>query len=213
MWYASLPGRRAFQVAGDLFLIAWCCGWVLAGIWVHGLVAALAEPVLRLRTLGSSYDQVLREQGDRLLELPLLGERLRDAFHAAAAPGVDLARAGADLADTLGRVAFGLGVVTAVAPILLAAVPWLYWRVRFARRARATARLVAAGASLDLLALRALAGRSLPVLTRIDLDPCRGWRQQDAGTIRALADLELAACGIRAAGRPGPAPIETRDPG
>jgi hypothetical protein len=70
-------------------------------------------------------------------------------------------------------------------------------RIRFARRASNARRLVSAGAGVDLLALRALAGQRLTSLTAIDPDPMAAWRRGDDAVMRSLAALELKSSGVR----------------
>jgi hypothetical protein len=74
---------------------------------------------------------------------------------------------------------------------------WLIPRIRFARRASSAKALVAGGAGIDLLALRALSRQRVGVLTGIDPDPAAAWRRGDAEVLRSLAALELRSSGVR----------------
>jgi hypothetical protein len=92
-------------------------------------------------------------------------------------------------------------LVVAVAVVLVA---WLPWRIRWVQRTRAARRLLAAHADPALFALRALTNRSLRDLLRVHPDPARAWRAGDPAATAALAQLELAALGLRhRAGRRG----------
>jgi hypothetical protein len=51
---------------------------------------------------------------------------------------------------------------------------------------------------LDLFALRALARQPLTALARLHPDAADAWRRRDPEAVRALADLELRACGLKA---------------
>ncbi|MGR0317913.1 hypothetical protein [Agromyces sp. ZXT2-3] len=69
--------------------------------------------------------------------------------------------------------------------------------VRAIRAGRTTAVLARPGGA-DLLALRALTGRSLVGVLAADPDAAvTGWREGDPDTIRALAALEAGAVGVR----------------
>jgi hypothetical protein len=79
--------------------------------------------------------------------------------------------------------------------VLLVAVLYVPFRIRFVRRASAARRFV--GADPALLALRALANQPLRSLTAISHDPVAAWRENDPATVRALADLELRTLGLK----------------
>jgi len=70
-------------------------------------------------------------------------------------------------------------------------------RIRFAVRASMLAKQLRAGASLDLLALRALSSQKLSTVLAVDADPLAAWRRGDPAVVRALAQLELEASGVR----------------
>ncbi len=89
-----------------------------------------------------------------------------------------------------------LALAVVAAPILVAATPWLYLRLRFFRRKLTVTALVATPAGEQLLALRALTNRSPAKLAAVSADPVGGWRREDPNTIHALAALELRAAGI-----------------
>ena len=95
------------------------------------------------------------------------------------------------------NLAVGLGWGIAVVPIATILLFWLVPRLRFTRRAATTRRLVRAGITVDLLALRALTNQKLSVFAAIDADPVSAWRRGDAEVMRSLAALELKASGVR----------------
>ena len=53
------------------------------------------------------------------------------------------------------------------------------------------------GASVDLLALRALSNPKLAVIAAVDPDPAGAWRRNDPAVITALANLELRSSGVK----------------
>ena len=95
------------------------------------------------------------------------------------------------------NLAVGLGWGIAVVPIATILLFWLVPRLRFTRWAATTRRLVRAGITVDLLALRALTNQKLSVFAAIDADPVSAWRRGDAEVMRSLAALELKASGVR----------------
>ena len=50
-WYSELPSRRARQILGDAWLVAWIALWVWVGFRLHDLIMNLAAPGLAI-TLG-----------------------------------------------------------------------------------------------------------------------------------------------------------------
>ena len=95
------------------------------------------------------------------------------------------------------QLATGLGIGIAVLPILTILVFWLVPRIRFARRAGTAKAMLKQGASIDLLALRALANQRVGVLMAIDSDVAGAWRRNEPEVLRTLANLELRSSGVR----------------
>jgi hypothetical protein len=85
-------------------------------------------------------------------------------------------------------------------PIITILVLWLVPRLLFVRRASAVKAQVQSGASLDLLALRALSTQRLSTLAKVDGDPLAAWRRGDEAVVRQLAQLELKSSGVRMEG-------------
>lgn len=195
--YAELPARRLRQVAGDLFLLGWLALWAWLGRQVHDATMALAAPGHRLESASAGLAARLRDAGDALAGVPLVGDEASEPFEGAGDAADRAAEAGRAQVEAVGTLADWLGVVVALAPILVLAVVYLPARVRFVRRARAGRALVDSAADLDLFALRALAHQPLHVLARISDDPARAWRERDPALLRSLAALELEAAGLR----------------
>ncbi len=195
--YADLPARRRGQVLADLLMVAWILLWAKVGHAVHDSALSLAEPGHRLQDAGSSFRERLKTAGEGVDDLPLLDDRVAEPFRDAAGAGTSIEDAGRDLVDAVERLATTLGWVTALTPVLIVGAFWLAARLRFVRRATAAQSLVDSVDDLDLFALRAMANQPLQRLARISPDPAGAWRRGDTETIRELAGLELAACGLR----------------
>lgn len=203
-WYADAPARRARQVAADLFTLGWVIAWVLVGRWVFTLVMGLAAPADPLRSAGVGLHDRMTEAAARVVEIPLVGDRIEVPFSGAAGVGTDLVSAGDSLEDSVRSVAWIVSVVSAGAPVFLVLLLWALVRVSWMRRARRLAVEVGDPESLELLALRALVRQDPRRLQQVFPDPVGAFRSGDPESLRTLADLELAEVGLRA-GRAGAA--------
>lgn len=206
--YADLTGRRTLQILSDLFVLGWIAVWVWAGRTVHDATLALRQPADTLASAGGSFSGNMTTAGDQLGRVPGIGDDLRRPFESAAGTGNQITKAGQDLGIAVDRLAFILGILIALVPILIVVGSWLILRWRFARRATAAQRFIDADADLDLFALRAMARQPMHRLAEISDDPAGAWRRQETTTIRALALLELRASGLRPPtdSRPGLSP-------
>jgi hypothetical protein len=201
--YADTPARRTRQVLADLFVASWTALWVWLAVTVNEQVNRLQAPGRTLESAGEGLAGSLTDAGSRAGDLPLVGDRLRQALQNAAGSGDRLADAGRAEQEAVSQLALLLAVLLVVVPVLLVLVVWLVARLRWSREATAAARLIAAGemgSAEDLFALRALARQPLRRLRRIDVDPAAAWRRGDGEVIDALAALELRSLGVRAAG-------------
>jgi hypothetical protein len=129
--------------------------------------------------------------------VPLIGRGISGPFDAASGAGESLEAAGRSQQEAVMNLAVGLGWGIAVVPVATILLFWLVPRLRFTRRAATTRRLVSAGVTLDMLALRALTNQKLSVLAAVDADPVSAWRRGDPEVMRSLADLELKRTGVR----------------
>lgn len=195
--YADLPGRRVTQVAADLSLLAWVACWIWVGRTVHDVTMLLAAPGRTLESAGAGFTDKMRAVGAAVDNLPLIDDRLAAPFESVAGVGGSIEGAGTDLITAVTKLAWVLGLVTALIPILIVGALWLWLRSRFARRAGAAQRFIDSAADLDLFALRAMAGQPMHKLAAISPDPAGDWRRGDVATISALAYLELRDCGLR----------------
>lgn len=195
--YADLPGRRATQIAADLSMLAWVAGWIWVGRTVHDATLQLAAPGRTLEVAGTGFTEQMRAAGAAVGDLPLIGDRLAAPFESIAGVGGSIQGAGTDLIAAVTKLAWILGLVTALTPVLIVGALWLWRRGRFARRASAAARFIDSAADLDLFALRAMAGQPMHKLAAISPDPAGDWRRGEVSVITALAHLELRDCGLR----------------
>jgi hypothetical protein len=195
--YADSPVRRTVQIVGDLLLVAWLVLWVWVGTNVHDATLELAGPAARTQSAATDLAENLQDAGDRLGDVPLVGDEAAGPFESASESATGLARAGERGVEAVESLAFWLGVSIAAAPILVVAAFYVPPRLRFARAATAGQRFVDSGEDLDLFAVRALTRQPLHVLARISDDPAGAWRAGDPQVIRALATVELRSTGLR----------------
>jgi Na+(H+)/acetate symporter ActP len=139
----------------------------------------------------------MTEVGENLGGVPVIGGGIRVPFDGASQAGGALEAAGQSQQDAVLQLAVVLGVGIAALPILMILALWLIPRVRFVRKSSRARQLVASGAGIDLLALRALANQKLATLARVDPDAMAAWRRGDDRVLRELASLELKSSGVR----------------
>jgi hypothetical protein len=196
-FYAHSPARRTRQIVADVLMLLWIGVWVYAGRQVHDTVQALRAPADSITSAGRSVNGALTGAGDQAGQIPLVGDQLRTWLTQAAGSGTTLEQAGTSMADTVETLALGLGLATALVPILAVLCVWLWVRVRFVRNATRSQRFIDAGEDLDLFALRAMATQPMRTLAKVSDDPAGAWRRQDRDVIRRLALLELRDQGLR----------------
>jgi hypothetical protein len=201
--YATTPVRLARQLVSDIVVLLWSAIWVSIGLAVHSAVATIAEVGRQVNEGANGVAGNLNDAGDNADDFPLVGDALAEPLRAASEAALGIAGAGANLDTTATWLAVVLGLAVAAPPILFVAMPWLFLRVRFARRKWTSLTLAATPAGEQLLALRALANRPLGKLAAVSIDPVGAWRRDDAIAIRGLADLELRSAGL-ARRRPSP---------
>ncbi|BBY51478.1 hypothetical protein MARA_49460 [Mycolicibacterium arabiense] len=194
--YATTPVRLARQLVSDIVVLLWSAIWVSIGLAVHSAVATIAEVGRQVNEGANGVAGNLSDAGDNADDFPLVGDALAEPLRAASEAALGIAGAGANLDTTATWLAVVLGLAVAAPPILFIAMPWLFLRVRFARRKWTSLTLAATPAGEQLLALRALANRPLGKLAAVSIDPVGAWRRDDAIAIRGLADLELRSAGL-----------------
>lgn len=195
--YADTSVRRTLQVAGDLLLLLWIWLWWAVSQATRDATLALAAPGRQLESSGTDLADGLRGAGDRLQDVPLVGDQLGTPFDAAGGAADQIADAGAAQVQAVETLAFWLGLAVFLIPVLTYAALYLPPRIRFAIRATAGQRFVDSARDLDLFALRAMARQPLHRLAKISADPAGDWRSGDPDVVRRLAELELRHVGLR----------------
>lgn len=195
--YADLPVRRARQLAGDLLLVAWIVLWSWLAAQVHDATLRLAVPGERIADASTAMAERLREAGETVSDVPLVGGEASRPFEGAGGAADELAAAGRSQVEAVQALAWWLAIAVLLVPVLLALAFYLPPRIRFVRRASAGQRFLDSAADLDLFALRALARQPLHVLARVSDNPARAWREGRPDVVRRLAALELRDSGLR----------------
>ena len=194
--YADAPVRRARQVTGDLLLLLWIWTWVKVASVVHDATLTLARPGKEISDAGGGLADRLREAGDTVANVPLVGDEVRGPFDGAGSAAERLAAAGDAQVAAVQDLAFWLGLAVGAIPVLIALAVYLPLRWRFVREATAGRRFIDSVDDLDLFALRAMARQPMHRLARISDDPAGAWRRQEPEVVRALAALELRDSGL-----------------
>jgi hypothetical protein len=195
--YSDFGPHRTRQVAADAIAILFIAAWIWFGATIHGLISELATFGEQMEDAGAGFRETMTDAGDNLGGIPLIGSGIRGPFDGASGAGGALEAAGQGQQDVTHQLAATLGVGVAALPILMILVLWLVPRIRFARRAGRAKALVRGGASLDLLALRALTNQKLGTLAKVDVDAMGAWRRGDDVVMRKLAAIELQSSGVR----------------
>ncbi|MEW1957798.1 hypothetical protein [Kineococcus sp. NPDC059986] len=195
--YADLPARRTRQVLADVGCLLVVVASVLAGRAVHAAVAGVAGPAGRFEDGTAALAEGLRSSGGPLARAPLVGDDVARLLDRSADSAASLARAAGEQRDAVLHLATVLGAVTVLLPVLLVLGVRGVQRVRWAARAQDGRRLAGTAAGERVLALRALQRRPGRVLLAVDPDPASAWLAGDTAVVRSLADLELAALGVR----------------
>lgn len=196
-FYSDFAAHRSRQIAVDLFAVAAIAAWVWLGAFVYSLVIDLARFGEQMQSAGSDFSSTMTDIGDQLDGVPLIGDGISAPFETASGAGESLEAAGRSQQEAVLNLAVGLGWGIALVPVVTILLFWLVGRLRFTRRAATTRRLIGAGVTVDMLALRALTNQKLSVLATIDADPVAAWRRGDPTVMRSLAQLELKASGVR----------------
>jgi hypothetical protein len=195
--YADLPLTRTRQIVTDLFVIAWVYVWIRVGTSLYDLVERLAAPGRSIEHAGTGMADNLSSAGNRIDNVPGVGNALASPFAKAADAARSLASAGHEQQQVVHDLAFTLAIVVVVVPLSLVAFVWLPLRLRWMRRAAVASRLRVDVSGKDLLALRALATQPLRRLAALDPQIAAAWRRGDPRAVETLAALELRGLGLR----------------
>jgi hypothetical protein len=201
MWrmkiYAERPAVRLRQLVADGLMLTWVAVGIWLTRWLRDRSTELAEPGRRLERTGVDLADRFDDAGDTARKAPGVGRALAAPFEKGGDAADALRGAGQnyqDLVHDAGTVLIGVVLIVTVLGVLMV---WLPPRAWWIRRATSAARLRADPAGRDLLALRALTGRSLRKLRTVGDDPAGGWRRGDPATIDALMALELRGAGLK----------------
>lgn len=194
--YSDVGTQRAGQVIGDLMLVAWIAFCVGLGILVFKVTNLLGLPGRKVAEAGDGLAVDLRRLAGPAGDVPAVGDKLRVPLDSAAGAATKLADAGRDQAAAVEQLAYVLGGVTVLLPVLFALLIWLPRRILFSRRATAAQRFIDSDADLELFALRAMANQPMHKLAKISDDPVGAWRSRDTAVMNQLANLELRAVGL-----------------
>jgi hypothetical protein len=195
--YSHFTAQRSRQIAADVVALAAIAAWIGLGAFVNSRVSDLARYGEQMQSAGADFSSTMSDIGGRLGGVPLIGGGISEPFAAASGAGQTLEAAGRSQQEAVLNLATGLGWGIALVPIVTILLFWLVPRLRFIRGAGSTRRLLGAGVTLDMLALRALTNQKLSVLAAVDADPVSAWRRGDPEVMRSLAELELKAAGVR----------------
>lgn len=196
--YADRRRTATGQFVSDLFVVAWVGYWIWVATEVHALVEKLAVPGQKLEDAGNGIAVGLSDAGNKVDNVPAVGDALASPFERAAAGAQSLAEAGREQQHTVQQLAIVIVVLLLIVPLGLVLFVWLPLRLRWIRRASVGSALRGGTAGRDLLALRALSRQPLRRLLAIHPDPVSAWRAGDTSTLDALANLELRTLGLNA---------------
>lgn len=181
----------------DLLMLAWCVLWVSLGIWVTHSFSGAEDGARHISTGSTSLSTNLEDAGTYVAQIPLAGGALKAPFDHASSAAASISSAGSGLADGLAHLAIILGCLTALLPVVLGLMPWLFLRLRFARRAGRLHRLRQLPGGARLLALEGLTLASPSQLAEISSDPVTDWQAGHVDVTRRLADVALSSQGLR----------------
>lgn len=205
--YADLPARRTRQIIWDLLGLAFIVFWVWLGVTVYHGVNELGAVGEQMESVGASLAQNLTDMGDKLGSIPLIGDGIRAPFDAASGGAQNIEQAGKDQQEFINNLAWLVSIGLVIAPILATLCLWLIPRGKFVAAARRIRAVAATPGGDDLLALRALARRSLNELASVGPDVAQGWRRGETEVIAALAALEKRAAGLVIRAAPPATPV------
>ena len=191
--YAESPGMRSRQIVRDAAVLGWIVLWILLGLTVYRVVAAVSEPAAAVGRGGERLAESFDEVGDDIDSVPVVGDSLEGPFRSAADAGRDLQAEAEQQRDAIRTAALLVSSLTALAAISAIVLPYLAVRLRWAREATAAVALRDEGVDLRLFAFRAVANRPLRELRRVVPDPAEALA---AGDYDALANLELQRLGL-----------------
>jgi len=197
VFYDARPIRTAGQVLLDAVVVAGIVAAVVLGRAVSASISALADIGTKVHDQGTAFQEQLSRTATALEDLPFIGASASAPLEDASQSAERIAAAGAQQHQETLHLAHLLGTSSATVLIIVLAVIWIRYRGGFIRFATLTQRLGRKPDGTELLAVRALTTRN--AVGRLGADVVDRWRQRDPDVIRALADLERRATGLRLA--------------
>jgi hypothetical protein len=199
--YADQMSLFLRQLLLDCLVVGWVFFWAWMGHAVHDGTLALADPGHQIQSSATSLGDSLRDAGDRLSDVPVIGGGVSTPFDQASEATDSLAGAGDAEVVAVEKLANWLGWSIALIPILVVLGLYLPGRIRFVRNAGAGQRFIDADPDLRLFALRAMTHQPMHVLAKVSDDPVTAWQLNDRDVVRALAEIELREAGLVPPGR------------
>jgi hypothetical protein len=193
-WYADLSAMRTRQQIADVAVLLGALLLLRLGQVVYDAVQLLKGAGSLLERAGGGLAGSLSDSARGVGETPLVGDRLRGPFAAAADAARSVASAGVSQQQGVQRLALVLGLTISLLPLAYLVWQWLPRRLSYAREAGAAQRL---RGDTELLALRAATSSPLHLLARLGPDPVERWRRGEPGAAEALATLELTRLGLK----------------
>lgn len=196
--YSPYPHHRSRQIVADALGVMLTVLIITIAVVVAESIRALGAVGRGLEDAGESISGGLTDAGNALGGIPLVGDAVRAPFDAAATAGGSVTDAGTNLVVLIDTLATVVGWLIALPALLVLLLVWVLPRIRFSRRSAEARRLIAAGLSVETLAVRALFRAPLATLASVHPDAGGAWRDGDPRVIRDLAGLELRRLGIPA---------------
>src|SRR5690606_34168734 len=128
---------------------------------------------------------------------PLVGDAVRFPFDSASHTGTTIADFGSATEGFIITVGNVIGIIVALAVVVLVCWVWLRRRWVFIQRATTANQLQKLDDGHDLLALRALINGSRKDLAAISRTPVHAWRSGEPAMLHKLAALELREAGVK----------------
>ena len=194
--YADDAPRRTRQIIADGAALLGIGLFIWLAVTVRAIIGAFGELGIRLQEAGSGFSDTMREIGDTLGGIPIVGPAVATPFEGAGEAGDTLVEAGEAVRGTVDAISIVAAVAVAALPIAAILVIWLVPRLRRASRAGELSKLVRSGAPLDLIALRGLMTLPIDVVAAQHPDPAGAWRRGDPEVVRRLAELQLQRFGV-----------------
>jgi len=198
-WYADQALQRTRQLAADVAILILTLLLLRLGKLVYDTVLLLQGAGSQLERAGGGLASGLSDSARQVGGAPMIGDRLRGPFEAAAGAARSLASAGAAEQQAVHGLALVLGLTIGLLPVAYLIWQWLPRRVRYAREAGAAVKLQG---DTELLALRAATSSPLRSLARLGPEPVARWLRGEPGAAEALASLELARLGVHSRNSP-----------